>query len=295
MGFFDKFKTILASSKIKRVDVDARFETMRQAVSGTMSSFRKVRDRETDRIVGLKILDTDKTDLFEQRFRALGKPSEGEIALAIKHPRVVETYEHGTTNKGEQYIIMEFLDGPGLQQLILHQDPLLNGRRAKLIKQMAEAIEAVHKAGYIHRDICPRNFIYLPDADTVKLIDFGLTLPAKREFMQPGNRTGTPLYMAPEVVRRKWTDHRVDIFAFGVTAYHLCALELPWPVRTTTGEAALAHDTQLPTDIFERCPNLNRQLGKTIMQCMQVKPDHRPESFEQILRQLRTVEQDEEN
>ncbi|MBW3600002.1 MAG: serine/threonine protein kinase, partial [Planctomycetes bacterium] len=208
--------------------------------------------------------------------------------------RVVETYEYGQTTKGEQYIVMEFLDGPGLQQLILHRDPKLDGRRAMLIKQMAEAIDAVHKAGYIHRDICPRNFICSPDLSSLKLIDFGLTLPAKREFMQPGNRTGTPLYMAPEVVRRKWTDERLDIFSFGVTAYYLCAFELPWPVRETTGVAALAHDTEPPADIFRYCPRLNQQLGQTIMQCMADRPEKRPESAEQILRQLRTVEQDEE-
>ncbi len=78
MGLLDKFKTILSSKAPKRVDIDARFEILRQAVSGTMSSFRKARDRETGRIVGLKVLDSEKTELFEQRFRALGKPSEGE-------------------------------------------------------------------------------------------------------------------------------------------------------------------------------------------------------------------------
>ncbi len=295
MGLLDKFKTILSSKAPKRVDIDARFEILRQAVSGTMSSFRKARDRETGRIVGLKVLDSEKTELFEQRFRALGKPSEGEIGMAIKHPRVVETYDYGITTKGEPFVIMEFLEGPGLQQLINHRDPVLNGRRVLLIKQMVEAIDAVHKAGFIHRDICPRNFICSEAVDSLKLIDFGLTIPNKKEFLQPGNRTGTPLYMAPEVVRRRWTDHRVDIFAFGVTAYHLCALELPWPVKETTGVAALAHDTQQPADIFEKCPRLNRQLGKLIMQCMEPSPDKRPESAEQILRTLRNVEKDEED
>jgi serine/threonine-protein kinase len=294
MGLLDKFKTMMGGAKRKPVDVDARFEILRQAVSGTMSSFRKAHDRENDRIVGLKVLDPEKTELFEQRFRALGKPTEGEIAMSIKHPRVVETYEWGMTTKGEHYIVMEFLEGPGLQQLILHRDDHLNGRRVMLIRQMAEAVDAVHKAGYIHRDICPRNFICTQEIDSLKLIDFGLTLPAKREYMQPGNRTGTPLYMAPEVVRRRWTDHRVDIFALGVTAYHLCALELPWPAKDATGMAALAHDTQEPTDVFKYCENLNKQLGKLIMQCMAPQPEKRPESAEQIVRVLRGIQQDEE-
>ena len=80
---------------------------------------------------------------------------------------------------------------------------------------MAEALQYVHAQEFIHRDVCPRNFIYESETGNVKLIDFGLSLPARKEFMQPGNRTGTPLYMAPEVVRRRWTDQRLDIFATG--------------------------------------------------------------------------------
>ncbi len=75
----------------------------------------------------------------------------------------------------------------------------------------------------------------------MKLIDFGLTLPATPQFLQPGKRTGNPNYMAPEIVRRKPTDQRVDVFAFGVTAYEICTGELPW-LRGTTGMAAMTHD-----------------------------------------------------
>ena len=81
-----------------------------------------------------------------------------------------------------------------------------------LLRQAAEALAAVHRAGYIHRDICPRNFVVDKDCESLKLIDFGLTVPATPPFMQPGNRTGTPNYMAPEVVRRRPTDQRLDIF-----------------------------------------------------------------------------------
>ena len=115
---------------------------------------------------------------------------------------------------------------------------------------MAEAIEAVHKAGFIHRDVCPRNFIHNAEDDSVKMIDFGLTVPATKEFLQPGNRTGTPLYMAPEVVRRRPTDQRLDIFAFGVTAYQLLTFTFPWPVNDTTGVGAMSHDHQ-PRSILE--------------------------------------------
>ena len=111
---------------------------------------------------------------------------------------------------------------------------------------------AVHAAGFIHRDICPRNFLLTNNRDDLKLIDFGLTVPATRMFMQPGNRTGSPNYMAPELVRRRATDQRLDVFAFGVTAYEFCTFRLPW-LRGTTGMAAMSHD-QPPTDIRKYRP-----------------------------------------
>ena len=170
---------------------------------------------------------------------------------------------------------------------------LLLGKRVKMIRQMAEALAYVHKLGYIHRDICPRNFIASSDLEVVKLIDFGLTVPATKEFMQPGNRTGTPLYMAPEVVRRRATDQRLDLFSFGVTCYHLLTFELPWPVSDTSGMAALHHDTSPPTDIFKYRPKLHPQLGQAIMQAMQPNLTSRTPDMESFLRQLRAVDSEE--
>ncbi len=215
MGLFDRFQSMFQSD---RVDLRERFEILRKAISGTMSKFYMARDLKNDRIVGLKIADHDKVATFEGRFKGLKKPTEGEIAISLHHPLVVETYEYGLTTEGVQYIVMEFVKGPGLQQLLNNRDEVIEGRRLQLVRQMAEALEFVHSQDFIHRDVCPRNFIFETETSNLKLIDFGLSLPARKEFMQPGNRTGTPLYMAPEVVRRRWTDQRLDIFAMGVSA-----------------------------------------------------------------------------
>ncbi|MCO6456079.1 MAG: serine/threonine protein kinase [Pirellulaceae bacterium] len=292
MGLLDRFQSMFQGTK--KVDVSDRFELLREAVSGTMSSFYMARDRRDGRIVGLKVGDREKVTAFEARFKGLKKPSEGEIASSFKHPLIVETYEYGTTSEGVPYIVMEYLSGPGLQTLVHNNDPLLEGRRLLLVRQMAEALEVVHKAGYIHRDVCPRNFIVSPDGEALKLIDFGLTVPATREFMQPGNRTGTPLYMSPEVVRRRWTDQRLDVFSFGVTAYHVCACQLPWPSGDATGQAALTHDTLPPIEILEFRPTLNRKLGRLIMRCMKANPNDRPQTMEQVVRDLRQIAGDDE-
>jgi serine/threonine-protein kinase len=289
MKFLQKFGDMF---KDKRVEVAERFELLREAISGTMSSFYMARDKKTGKTVGLKIADPEKTAVFEARFKVLKKPSEGEIAMQMKHPRIVETYECGTTKDGKQFLVMEFVQGQGLHAILKNQNSYLDGKRLNLFRQMTEAIAAVHKAGFIHRDICPRNFIVADDAMSLKLIDFGLTLPMKREYMLPGNRTGTPLYMSPEIVRRKPTDHRVDIFSLGVTAYQMWTFDFPWPSSDSTGTGALQHDSREPTQIKQLSPGINRTIAKTIMQCIEADPAKRPESADAVLKLLRPVTSD---
>ena len=162
MGFFDRFKKGLKS---KPVDLETRFEVRRSAISGTMSNFFMALDRKRNEVVGLKIADSKKTDAFEMRFRGLEKPSEGEIALSFDHSNVVKTFEHGFTTAGDRFIVMEYIEGPGMQTLIRDQDPIFKGKKLKLIRQMARALGEVHKRGFIHRDICPRNYICSPDGE----------------------------------------------------------------------------------------------------------------------------------
>jgi serine/threonine-protein kinase len=279
--------------KDRRVDIAERFQIVREAVSGTMSSFYMVTDRTTGKTCGLKLLDPEKCAAFEARFKGLKKPSEGQIALKLKHPRIVETLEFGNTKDGKQYILMEFVEGTGLHTLIKSRDLLLGNNRPILFRQMAEAIEAVHQAGFIHRDICPRNFIVSPDGQSLKLIDFGLSVPIEPPYLLPGNRTGTPLYMAPEIVRRKPTDQRVDIFSLGVSAYQMWSFEFPWPSTDTTGTGALQHDSRDPTPIEEYCPTIHPAIAKTIMQCISASPDRRPQTAEAVVKLLRKVTSDE--
>ncbi|QDU96334.1 serine/threonine protein kinase [Lignipirellula cremea] len=291
MSFLEKLKTLFKSDK---VDISARFEFSREAISGTMSKFRKVFDIENSRTVGLKVLDSEKTEHFEARFKGLNKPSEGAIAMLLKHPQVVETYEHGVATSGVRYIVMEYIEGSGLNQMIQNRDSGLNGKRVSLMRQMALGVGAVHKAGFIHRDVCPRNFIVSADYNTAKLIDFGLTVPNEPPYRQPGNRTGTPLYMSPEIVRRRATDHRVDIFALGVTLYRLFVNEHPWSDGDATGKAALSFDTQAPTSILERRPRLNPAIASIIMQCLQPDPNKRPETAERVAQAISGIDKEDQ-
>jgi eukaryotic-like serine/threonine-protein kinase len=288
MGLFDSLKSLVSGG---RVNVAKRFALQRQAISGTMSKFYMAKDLSSGKIVGLKILDMEKTNAVEGRYKGLNKPSEGEIAMLLKHPRIVETYEHGLTTEGAAYIVMEFLDGPDFASLIVGKDRCLEGKRLRFIRQAAEALAAVHAAGFIHRDICPRNYLLPKGTTDLKLIDFGVTVPALPPFMQPGVRTGNPNYMAPEVVRRKPIDQRLDVFAFGVTAYEFLTHELPW-LRGATGMAAMQHDRP-PDEITKHRPKVDPTLAKAIYWCLEAEPAKRCPSMEKFLHAIRAVKHED--
>ena len=294
---WDKLTQLFRGSG-RPLDVQARFELLREAVTGTMSRFFMARDRQTGQIVGLKIIDPEKMAQFEQRFRGLKKPWEGEIAIRFNHPNIVRTFECGWTTKGEPYLVMEYLQGGVLSHLLVAQDPRLEGRRLSIIRQAAEALAAVHEAGFIHHDVCPRNLFLLEDNETVKLIDFGLTIPATPEFCRPGNRTGTPDYMAPEVARRQPADQRLDIFSFGVTAYEILTGQLPWPRGTTalnrgtTAIAVMAH-SRPGTDIREYRPQIHPDLAKAIHACIEPDPNRRCPSLRHFQAMIRKVEHED--
>lgn len=270
-----------------RVDIWRRYAKIRESVSGTMSRFYKVRDTETGEILGLKVIDPEKTAPVENRYRSLKKPSEGEIGSLITGPNIARTLSWGVAATGESYILLEFIEGTLLHARLSTREPLPPAQRLDLVRQGATAIATVHKAGFVHRDICPRNFMLRPDGKLV-LFDFGLSVPDTPAFLQPGNRIGTPSYMAPEVVRRLKIDKRLDIFSFGITAYEICTLELPWP-RASGGKAALRHATTPPQDIRELWPDIPPPLATAIMACIAAQPDQRPATMEKFLERIATV------
>jgi len=283
MALLDHLKTMLGSS---RVDVSKRFTFLHKAVLGTLSKFYVARDLRTGAVVGLKILDPVKSAAFESRFKGLHKPCEGAIAAQLNHPHIVKTLEYGLTTEGAPYLVMEHLAGPNLSAVSASRAICLAERRVHLIREAAQAIAAVHEAGFIHRNVCPRHFLLTNERKDLKLIDFGLSVPATKRFMQPGNRTGTLDYMAPELVHRRPTDQRLDVFAFGVTAYELCASALPWQHGV-----AMAHD-QPPADIHKHCPNIHPILAKAIHACIEPEVTQRCPSMEAFLRMIRDVPDD---
>jgi serine/threonine-protein kinase len=270
-----------------------KYELLHEAISGTMSQVYKARDRKTGELVAVKIIDAAILQKVNARWKGIKKPTEGEISVMFDHPYIVRTLDQGLTTDGEQYLIMEYLEGTGLNNILLVPEDLMAGSRTYYMRQIAEALLEVHKKGFIHRDICPRNLLFVGDASVLKLTDFGLTLPNNPPFTDPGNRTGTANYMAPELVRRRPTDIRLDVFSFGVTMYELFTRELPWP-RGDSGIAAMTH-SEPPAPITHYRPHINKLIAKAIHSCIEPDVSKRCPDMGQFLKMTQKVENDDEN
>jgi serine/threonine protein kinase len=262
--------------KLPVTDVAKRFDLRGRTGQGSMSKVFHAYDNKLGRMVCLKLLDKAKTAAFEARFsnQGLDKPSEGAICMAVRHPNCVGTYEYGISTKKEPYLVMEWIDGLGLNYLIETKSPQLKGNRINYLKQLCEAVEYLHAAKFLHRDLCPRNVMVTKDG-LVKLIDFGLTIPYTPEFCRPGNRTGTADYLAPEIIRRTTTDHRVDVFALGVTAFEVFTGLLPWERSLSSEETLRRHLNTPPRDPKDLNPDLDDDLCELLRKSIARDPANR--------------------
>jgi serine/threonine protein kinase len=272
VGLFSWFKS-KPKSNLPKIDVRKRFELLNRTGQGSMSKVWRARDKSLGRTVCLKLLDKEKTAKFEARFVGLTKPKEGAICTSIRHKNIVQTFEYGITTEGEYYLVMELIDGMGLNFLIETKSPQMEGNRIKILAQIADGLEYLHKQGYLHRDICPRNVMVTKDG-VVKLIDFGLTIPNRPEFCKPGNRTGTPNYLAPELIRRTTTDHRVDLFALGVTAFEVFTGSLPWE-KTESLQTLLSHMNSPGKDPRDFVPKMDKATAQFLIKAIDRDPNQR--------------------
>ena len=272
MGFLGTLKNLFSRKKsdLKKIDLKKRFELIARTGQGSMSKVWRARDKDMGRIVCVKLLDKEKTAKFEARFVGIKKPREGAICIGLRHKNIVQTLEYGITTKGEFYLEMELIDGMGLNYLIETKSPQLEGNRVLILMQITDALEYLHKQGFLHRDICPRNVMVTRDNE-VKLIDFGLTVPNRSEFQKPGNRTGTPNYLAPELIRRVTTDLRVDMFALGVTAYEVYTGKLPWE-KTESLQTLLSHMNSAGRDPLEITPSLDKTTASFLRKAIERDP-----------------------
>ncbi len=282
MGVLDGFLGLFSGGG-KTVNVAKRFDLQGKTGQGSMSKVYKAYDRTLGRTICLKLLDKVKTKKFEERFKGLKvkKPTEGQICVKLNHPNLVTTYEHGVTTDGEPYLVMEWVEGKGLSYYVDSKSKHLDGKRVHYVAQLCDAITYLHGQKFLHRDLCPRNIMVTTD-DVVKLIDFGLTVPYAPEYCGPGNRTGSPEYLAPEIIKRMATDHRVDLFALGITAYEMFTFDMPWERSVSSEETFRRRMNTPPRSAKVLNPKLDDDVVKVLNKSVAKERNERYSSAEEM-------------
>jgi serine/threonine protein kinase len=180
---------------------------------------------------------------------------EAAAASQVKSPHVVQTFDHGITDQGVPYIVMELLEGRDLGQYLDHEAKMPSDLVVEVMGQLARALDRAHERGIIHRDIKPGN-IYLCDAGRsgevfVKLLDFGIAKGVEQPRIDSGTKTGSmigsPFYMSPEqILGAKDLDHRSDLWSVGVVCFEMLTGRKPFDAETMGGLAIRIHSEPLP-------------------------------------------------
>jgi serine/threonine-protein kinase len=263
-----------------------KYEILEQLGAGGMAVAYKARDTLLGRIVALKVIKhkPDTADTAYKRFL-----HEARIAAGLTHPNIVTIHELGL-HEGQPFIVMEYLPGQDLWDLVQHKQPLGLSRTIHIALQTASALRHAHAQGVIHRDVKPHNIRILPD-DAVKLIDFGIAKLSSGEatqLTQEGTVIGTIAYMSPEQVRGQPLTPASDIFSFGIVLYELVTNTKPF-AGSTTGALIYSILAADPPSI----PNAAapRPLRLLIERCLKKSPAERFPSFDPIVEALSRLQQ----
>ncbi len=191
---------------------------------GAMGKVYDARDPSIGRRVAIKVIARHllSDPSFTERLR-----SEARSAGRLSHPNILTIYELGEEN-GVPYVVMEFLPGKDLRDVIRKRQPLRLARKLDIAAQIARGLQYAHERHVFHRDVKPGN-IRLLDDDRVKIMDFGVAkLRTGPELTQPGTIVGTAQYLSPEQIRGTQIDHRSDIFSFGALLYEMLSYQKPF-------------------------------------------------------------------
>jgi serine/threonine protein kinase len=250
------FKAVPALSAGSRLGA---YEVQGLIRRGGMGVVYRARHAHLNRDVALKILPPEYADheAFRERFIR-----ESQSAAALNHPHIVTVYDAGEVG-GLLYIAMQLIDGPDLATILHREGPLPAARCMWIVDQVAQALEAAHAHGLIHRDVKPANVLI--DDECCYLTDFGLTKPVavKTAVTSPGQFVGTVDYVAPEQIRGQQLDARADVYGLGCLMYRALAGQPPFP-RDTEMAVIHAHLYDAPPTLSDVRQDLPRALDQVV-------------------------------
>jgi eukaryotic-like serine/threonine-protein kinase len=226
-----------------------RYALTEPIAAGGMGQVWKATDTVLDRTVAVKLLNPalSQQSGFLERFR-----SEARNSASLHHRNITTVFDYGE-DEGSAYLVMELVAGQPLSQLIAEQAPLSAQAGASILIQAANALEAAHRAGVVHRDVKPANILVTPDG-TVKLTDFGISrLVNSAPLTQTGEVLGTAQYLSPEQVVGHSATASSDIYALGVVGHEMLTGRRPFQGETIMA-TAMAHMNQPPPSLPDSVP-----------------------------------------
>ena len=203
------------------------------------------------------------------------------------HEFVITYYEHGKID-GSLFLLMEYIEGENLKILQTCADESLGDHVGNILIDSATALEHVHDSGFMHLDFKPENVMVSRNGN-VRLIDFDLALPIPKGNVKLSKMPGTPSYMAPEQLKKLGIDHRVDIFAFGVTAYELLTGAKPFPGETPEEVLRQQLDMHFLRPPRELNPQIPPALERTILKCLERDPNKRHPIMSTLVLELQSA------
>jgi Protein kinase domain len=253
--------------------------------SGGMADVYLAHDDILDRDVALKLLKDEyaSDEEFVERFKR-----EAQSAAALSHPNIVSIFDRGASEDGTYYIAMEYLPGGTLKDYIIKGGALVPQTAAEIALQTAQALQAAHKRGIIHRDIKPRN-ILITDSGHVKVTDFGIARAADATTTSHlGDILGTAKYMSPEQAMGEPVGAASDLYSLGVVLYEMLTGRVPFEAETPADVSVKHADGLLPNP-REVNPEVPEAMDALVMRLLASDPGDRYGSASELIEELRRV------
>ena len=278
----------LARARIGEV-VLRRFRIDDFLSGGAMGIVFQGTDLDTGRSVAVKLVHTPAGRTEEQARQRYER--EVQFLARLSSPHIVQLVQHGITDKGENVVVMELLEGCTLRQRLVQQIVLPTGYVVSIGHQIARAAHSLHIVGAAHRDLSPTNIFLQKTAegDWVKLLDFGLVKPfgfvhsSSPRITMAGHLLGTPTYMSPEQMASKLIDERADVYSLGVILFEMLAGRPPF-TGTITEILTQHYSSTVPRlDSDLHCPP---KLEDLVRRCVEKEPKHRPRTMLEVLQML---------